>query len=149
MFKVFCKETFMEFFLNCEIFSCIFMCGVIWIVQLVHYPSFYFVDTNKFEKFEHFHQKNVTFIVLPMMCLELFSNIINMVYFKNHLNILDYFLSFLLFTIWAITFFACIPCHRILSNGSNIHIIDKLITFNWYRTILWSMRAVLLLIYSH
>ena len=46
------------------------MVGVIWIVQLVHYPSFAFVDATRYAEFQNFHERNITFIVLPLMLVE-------------------------------------------------------------------------------
>jgi hypothetical protein len=45
--------------------------SLIWIVQLVHYPSFQFIDANRFISFQHFHMQSITYVVAPLMFLEL------------------------------------------------------------------------------
>ena len=46
------------------------MVGIIWIVQLVHYPSFAFVDVTRYIEFQTFHERNISFIVVPLMVVE-------------------------------------------------------------------------------
>ena len=135
----------MLIFEKIEIFTCFFMTGVIWIVQLVHYPSFFFVAKEKFKEFETFHQKNISFVVLPNMCLELFSNFILLFYYQIHTGILNYLASLALVLIWSVTFFICMPCHLRLSSGFEENQAKRLTFANWLRTFLWSFRSLYLL----
>ena len=52
------------------------MVGVIWLVQFVHYPSFNFIDKKFYSDFQNFHIKRISFIVIPVMLLELVSGLI-------------------------------------------------------------------------
>lgn len=47
------------------------MFGVIWLVQLVHYPLFAGVGADGFTAYEATHQTRITWIVFPAMALEL------------------------------------------------------------------------------
>ena len=47
--------------------------------------------------------------------------------------------------IWLVTFFISVPQHNILSHGYNQIALDTLIRTNWIRTILWSLRLILLI----
>ena len=47
------------------------MVGVIWVIQLVHYPSFHFINKKDYEQFQDFHMKRITYIVMPTMLIEL------------------------------------------------------------------------------
>ena len=121
--------------------SCIFLCGLIWIIQLVHYPAFKYVDSSNFVKFEKFHTQQISLIVIPVMLLELVTAV-QLVFINGSLimklNLL------LALAIWTVTFIYSAPCHVKLSKGKNEKIIDLLIKTNWLRTFLWSFKALLL-----
>ena len=59
-----------------HLFSTFFLTGLIWIVQLVHYPGFNFVDANDFVAFEKFHTNKISAIVIPLMFCELLTGAI-------------------------------------------------------------------------
>ena len=48
-----------------------YMTGVIWLIQLVHYPMFEYLDRTNFLRSHLFHTSAITFVVLPAMFLEL------------------------------------------------------------------------------
>ena len=121
--------------------SCLFLCGLIWIVQLVHYPAFKYVDSSNFVKFEKFHTQKISLIVIPVMLLELVTAV-QLVFMDSSLF---WKLNFVLaLSIWIVTFIYSAPCHVKLSKGKNEKIIDLLIKTNWLRTFLWSFKAMLL-----
>ena len=45
--------------------------GLIWTIQVVHYPSFSYVDNDHYIDFQHFHMRAITYIVMPLMLFEL------------------------------------------------------------------------------
>ena len=47
-----------------------FLAGLIWMVQLVHYPSFRFYSSPT-QTAHQFHQQRISLIVVPMMLIEL------------------------------------------------------------------------------
>ena len=121
------------------------MTGVIWVVQLVHYPSFYFVSEKKFLDFEKFHRHRISFIVLPMMILEIFTGFL-LAYKYPGLFLTNVFISSLiiLLVIWATTFGVSVPMHEKLSKEMNLKAIRVLVLSNWVRTLGWSLRLILL-----
>lgn len=120
--------------------SSMLMC-LIWLVQILHYPSFRFIDQANFAFFESFHTRSISFIVMPLMLIELFTS--GYLFFKSPQNLLlsISFLSVIL--IWISTFYFSIPCHQKLSLGYDRQVIEKLISTNWPRTILWSLKFLL------
>ena len=119
------------------------MIGVIWIIQLVHYPSFYYIDRNRYELFQDFHMRNISWIVFPTMSVELITGILliqSPVF--GHSNKLFFISMIFLALIWLLTATLFISIHKNLSKGFNEHIINKLVNLNWLRTILWSLRIV-------
>ncbi len=132
------------YFLQINFYSCIFLVGLIWTIQLVHYPSFNFVDKSKFSDFESFHSLRISWIVVPIMLTELVSSIITLFTIdKAHFNLFLVSVVLLLF-IWLVTLFISSPIHTKLLSGYSQPLVDKLIATNWYRTILWSSRCILL-----
>ena len=123
------------------------MVGVIWIIQLVHYPTFLFIDKQKYMKFQEFHMSRVSYIVMPTMIAELFSGIYILLY-NNILMLNTFFLlaSFYLFLNWVITALVFVKIHNGLLIKYEKNIILLLVKFNWIRTILWSLRLVFLTI---
>lgn len=119
--------------------SCFAMTGLIWLVQLVHYPSFLYIDKNQFKKFENFHARSITFIVFPLMLCELvtaFFLTIDPLY--KMINIIG------VITLWLLTLIISMPRHHKLSrDGYDPNIIRSLVLTNWPRTIIWSLRSLL------
>ena len=138
----------MEIFTKIEVFSCVFMTGVIWIIQLVHYPCFFYIERDRFKSFASFHQKNISFIVLPVMLLEIASNSMITFFSLERRDLLGYVLSGLLYVIWGITFCISVPCHKKLLRGYHEKYLRILLTTNWIRTLLWSSRCLLLFFIS-
>lgn len=126
-----------------EVFSCFFMTGLIWVIQLVHYPSFSFVKNNLSVEFNQFHQFKITFIVMPVMLIELVCAIAW--YIDSSYNVLLLVNLGLLALIWLSTFLLSVPIHARLTSDFSQELIDKLIKTNWPRTVLWSIRSLILI----
>ena len=119
-----------------------FMVGVIWVIQLLHYPSFHFIGNQKYIEFQYFHMQRISFIVIPAMLIELASAILLTYFFRSSLTII---LLALVLGIWAITFIFFTNMHQKLTNGYDHNIVDRLVQINWSRTALWSLRLIILL----
>ena len=118
-----------------------FMCGIIWLIQLVHYPSFRFIEKKDFVHFEFFHTKWITFIVMPMMILEIILQAYLVWKFPTQSYLIT---TCLLIIIWFTTFLFSVPVHNKLSSAKDDVLIDKLIHTNWIRTFCWSARMLIL-----
>lgn len=119
------------------------MAGVIWMVQIVHYPSFFYVDVNKYKPFQNFHMSGIGFIVGPLMGVELITGAMLLIIYKFS-NIYFFSSMLLLVGIWLTTAVVFTRIHNKLLNGYNEKLIHDLIRFNWSRTIMWTTRLVLL-----
>jgi len=118
------------------------MVGIIWVIQLLHYPTFHFIKESDYVKFQHFHMQRISFIVVPVMILELLSAFILVYYIPS--NLLTLCLIILL-VIWLITFVFFTKLHQSLLDGYDKKIVDKLVRINWSRTVLWSLRLIILI----
>ena len=117
-----------------------FLIGLIWIVQIVHYPSFRFFDEKNFLPAHHFHTQSIVKIVGPTMLSELLLG--GFLVYQTQLQI-DYLLPFLaLVGIWASTLLFQIPLHAKLGERFEQKDIEKLIATNWIRTILWTLKGL-------
>ncbi|MEM7008850.1 MAG: hypothetical protein AAF462_06910 [Thermodesulfobacteriota bacterium] len=122
------------------------MTGLIWMVQIVHYPLFKYVGNEQFLEYERKHSKLITFIVGPVMSLELLTGIVILSSsFLSNTDYNIYLISFgLLVLIWLSTAFVQVRHHKQLSTEFSTQVVDKLVGYNWIRTICWTIRAILL-----
>ncbi len=125
----------------------LFMTGVIWYVQVVHYPLFRLADPARFAEFEVDHSRFTTRVVVPPMLLELASAVWLVVFphalYSRPLAALG---LALLLVIWWSTWTLQVPQHVVLSDGYDEAAHDKLVRTNWIRTVFWTLRSVLVLV---
>lgn len=119
----------------------VFMCGLIWLVQLVHYPSFHFISKEDFVFFEFFHTKWISFIVMPTMIAEALIQLYLVWKIPSPTHMIS---TVCLFFIWLTTFIVSVPAHQKLALGKDEVVINRLIKTNWIRTFFWSARVVAL-----
>ena len=119
------------------------MTGVIWTIQLVHYPFFHRVDKNYFGSHMDEHRKTISFIVMPVMLIELASAIGLVLIGSNYKWVFNLALI-LLVLIWLSTALLQVPAHAKLANGYSKTETNKLVKSNWLRTLLWSLRLSIL-----
>ena len=129
------------FFLN--VISAFLLTGVIWTIQIVHYPSFHYIDKLSFTNFHHFHERRISIIVMPLMLIELTTS--TALYINNMSSIVFTLNLLIVVLIWCSTFFVQVPIHSILSQKKDKKLIEKLVNTNWIRTFLWSMRMLLII----
>jgi hypothetical protein len=129
-----------------HLFSTLLMTGVVWFVQLVHYPSFRFVADEKGSEAARFHQRKTGLLVIPLMLIEMGTGILLMSssWVTQYGNYLIINLG-LLFLVWGVTFLKMVPLHRKLAEQISEETVSALISINWIRTVLWTARAGLLL----
>lgn len=123
----------------------LFNTGLIWTVQLVHYPGFLKMGVEKYIEYQQFHMKAITYLVGPSMLIELVLSVILLFMLTGLPDRALYVASFLiLIGIWFHTAFWASPIHGKLLNGFSEDLARSLIHANWWRTIGWTLRAFLL-----
>jgi uncharacterized membrane protein len=134
----------MEVILALHLISTVMMTGIIWFVQVVHYPLFAAVGEERFAAYEALHQRLTGRIVVPWMVAELATAIVLVfatppsVAFQTAAIALA-----VLVLVWCSTFFLQVPAHRRLEAGFNASVHRRLVLSNWLRTMGWSVRTVL------
>ena len=119
------------------------MTGVIWIIQLIHYPAFTYIDHTRWADFHGFHTRGITPIVAPLMLIELALSLIWIYHDIAPLALTNLVFVLLL---WLSTFFIQVPIHNQLVSIKDEKLIQKLIQTNWIRTLLWTSKTLLLLL---
>ena len=124
--------------------STLFMTGLIWFVQIVHYPLFAAVGSDAFAAYSRSHQALTTFVVGPPMLLEALTA--GILVFARPAGIpawMPWTGLALVAVIWLSTATLQVPAHTRLSAGFDPAVGASLVATNWIRTIGWSLRAVL------
>ncbi len=128
-----------------------FMTGVIWFVQIVHYPLFSAVGIDDFTLYANKHRQLTSLVVAPPMLVEITSSVLlAMVWNRAHLWLLWLNVLFVI-VIWISTALCSIPCHETLCTSGYVESVHHwLVVSNWLRTVLWTVRALVLtfLMYS-
>ena len=126
--------------------STMFMVGVIWFVQIVHYPLLSRVGNKQFESYENSHVRLTTLVVFPPMILELITAVLLLSYPLPNLSPFTLWLGMiLLIVIWISTFAIQVPIHKKLSTGFDSSAQFRLVLSNWIRTIAWTLSGALVI----
>ena len=123
------------------------MLGVILVIQVVHYPLFRGVGSERFPEYEAAHTSRITWIVLPTMLIELgTAGLLLLAPLGPAQRGLAWVGLALVAVIWASTGLIQVPLHGRLSKGFDPEAHGRLVASNWVRTVAWSARGVLALL---
>jgi hypothetical protein len=121
-----------------------YLTGLIWVVQLVHYPAFARIDAGLFPRFHGEHGAAITAVVAGPMLAEAASAVLLVLRppaaASRRLAALG---VALVVVIWASTAWLQVPEHARLAEGFDPDVHARLVDTNWIRTVAWSLRAVL------
>jgi hypothetical protein len=124
----------------------LYMTGVIWFVQIVHYPLFASIGVAEFSSYEQRHTALTTWIVTPPMLVELATALLLIWLRPFGVSTLQVWIGLgLLVAIWISTFLLQVPCHEVLSKEFDDAVHKRLVWTNWLRTAAWSLRGLLVL----
>ena len=117
---------------------------LIWAVQLVIYPSFKFYNNSNLFVWHKHYTVRVTFIVLPLMCSQLFISLYQFWILQNWYTIANVIIIVIL---WLLTFLIFVPLHQSIDKEKPVeNVCEKLVSKNWLRTVLWTGLFLLSLI---
>lgn len=136
----------MHLLLGVNLFSTLAMVGLIWFVQVVHYPMFRQVGIEAFPDYIRLHQRLTTWVVAPFMLLEAFSSV-GLLYWRPA-GVPPYWLwtgIALVFVIWISTAVLQVPRHgALVEKGFCSAQHTALVATNWLRTVAWTARGLLI-----
>ncbi|PQB08991.1 hypothetical protein BST83_01170 [Polaribacter filamentus] len=113
---------------------------LIWMVQLIIYPSFTYYKSENLIKWHQKYTNSIAIVVVPLMLSQLTLAIVAVFLKQNFTTILT--LLIVLF-LWIFTFLSFAPLHFKISEGNtNQKLLKLLIQRNWIRTFFWSLLLV-------
>ena len=129
-----------------QLASTLLMVGLIWFVQLVHYPLMARVGEPGFTLYEEEHTRRVTWIVAPLMLAEAFSSALFLRLRPAGVPAVAAWLGLLLLVVvWFSTFALQVPAHQKLVERFDPETVRRLVASNWIRTLAWTARGGLVL----
>lgn len=130
--------------LSLHLLATLLMVGIIWFVQIVHYPLMVYVGREDFQRYSVHNQSRTSWVVAGPMLLEALSATVLVGCFPSRMGSPKFLVSLvLLVAIWASTATLQMPIHRALLNGFDERLIRRLVRSNWVRTAAWSLRGAL------
>lgn len=109
---------------------------LIWMVQLVVYPSFAFYSKKELINWHQLYTPRITMMVFPLMAGQLLTGIFQLAKGQSLFSIIS---IIVITTMWLLTFFIFVPIHnKITSEEVDDEICTKLVKYNWLRTAGWS-----------
>ena len=122
------------------------MAGLVWFVQVVHYPLLSRVGAPAFAAYEAEHLRRTRWVAGVPMGVEALAAVILAVAPPKGVPLPWPWVGLaVLAAIWASTFLREIPRHRTLLRGFDPAVHSALVAGNWRRTVGWSLRALLAL----
>ena len=121
------------------------MVGLIWTMQLVHYPMLAAYSAVEPATAVADHQRRITPIVGPLMAVEAVTALTLLVSRPETLTVLSAWIAALLLGVALLsTAVIQVPLHTRLAAGHDRRAASRLISTNWIRTVAWTGRAVVL-----
>ena len=122
--------------LICALSACA-MAGIVWFVQVVHYPLFAEVGETAWRTYHAQHTRRTGWVVAPLMIAELGSAAV-LAADGTTLAIAGVVLAAVT---WAATFALAVPDHGRLEHGFDASAARRLVTAGWLRTAAWTAHA--------
>lgn len=116
----------------------LFMAGVVWFVQVVHYPLMRRVNPERFAGFMEEHVRRTGWVLAPVTAVEALTGL----YLRYEVASMLLTVNLVLLgTAWASTLFVQLPQYRRLMEGHHAETLAKLIRWNLLRTLAWTAHA--------
>jgi len=118
------------------------MAGLIWFVQIVHYPLFARVGEASFPGYEEAHMRRTTWVVAPLMFAELATAGAIAIEPPAGIPSSAAWAGLgLVGLLWASTAAIQVPCHSRLRAELDPAVVRRLVAGNWLRTAGWTARG--------
>lgn len=123
--------------------SCV-MVGVIWFVQLVHYPLLALIGADRAPAIAVEHQRRTAWVVGPPMAVEGVTTLILLISRPEGVDAwLPWAGACVLAIVLASTVFLSVPLHERMVSSPDATIGRRLVATNWPRTVGWTVRAII------
>lgn len=130
--------------LGVHAFSTLAMMGLVWFVQVVHYPLMSRVGSESFAAFEAAHLKRTRVVVGPLMVGEALAAVVLLAARPEQVPLwMTIAGAVLLGGVWLLTFLVLVPKHERLVLGWDARTHARLVQWNLPRALMWTVRGVL------
>lgn len=120
----------------------LYMTGLIWFVQLVHYPLMASVGKDNYTTYQRLHEQRTTLAVAPAMLIEFATACYLALQTPDGMAPwLTWAGLTLVVLIWLSTALLQVPCHKQLGAGFHQTAHRRLVRTNWLRTGMWTARG--------
>lgn len=120
--------------------------GMTWFVQVIHYPLYDYIKKG-FHEYEKMHLKRTGWLIGPLMFIEVITAIFLVGFAPpGAISKLAAINLILLVFVWISTFLFQVCEHQNLSIRFSKKIHHQLLRTNWARTIIWTIRGVVILL---
>ena len=110
---------------------------LIWMTQLVVYPSFTYFSENDLVSWHTRYTTAVSIVVMPLMMSQVALHGLGLVQDFAWIKVGA---AVLIGLAWVNTFFYAVPLHNQIAAQQDVALASKgLVSVNWIRTVLWSL----------
>jgi hypothetical protein len=121
----------------------LYMVGLIWMVQVVHYPLLALVGNDRAPEIAREHQRRTGIVVGPAMVVEGVSTLALLLWRPDAVWwILPWINGVFLAVALGCTVLLSVPLHEKMATTPDDSVGRKLVVTNWPRTFAWSARGV-------
>lgn len=125
----------------------LFMVGLTWFVQAVHYPLFAEVGEERFPNYHELHSVRVTWVVVLPMVVELASSIMLAISPPPGLGALALAGAVLAIAVWVVTLAWAAPTHGMIGReGLTPRLHARLDRASLVRSWLWTLHGVVVMV---
>lgn len=119
------------------------MVGVIWFVQVVHYPLLARFGAAQSVEVAHEHQRRTAYVVMVPMTTEGVSTLALLAWRPASVAVLWPWLGAVLLAVaLGSTVLLSVPLHSRMAEHHSADVGRRLVTTNWPRTVAWTLRMV-------
>jgi hypothetical protein len=124
-----------------------FMVGLIWTIQIVHYPLFPFVGEASFPRYEEEHTRRMGWLLAIPAPVEVATAAALVFVRPSDVSlVLVLAAGAVLAVLWVTTALVHVPLHRELADDPSTRAMRRLVATNWVRTIGWTGRGGLVIL---
>ena len=120
-----------------------YLVGLIWLIQLIHYPAFRHIDPSKWGAFHQAHSAALGLLAGGPMIISL---LVGLWLASTVGNARQYVMLGCEILAWIVTFALSVPEHTRLGRAQDGAAISRLIRWNWLRTLAWTVKLAVLLV---
>ena len=120
-----------------------FMVGLIWTIQVVHYPSFVDVGPDEYVDFQAAHVDRIGVLLAVPWALEGLSTVGLILLARSRREMVTVAVAAAAgAAVLLISGLASAPAHSELADGFDIAVHDRLMVWNLVRALLWTIKGV-------